>query len=561
MLNRVGSLFGLNAQYRAEHERERARSLVIAALLTGVVWGVWLALDAAPLLAAGGAPAVVSLLVPLGVLAVLVAVRRGSVDLAAALLVITLADLVAPHVLWQFGGERPLLSAAMLLLIPMTAAVVLLDRSGIFLSALGLLGMAGARAYFQSRIDTPFLLIPSVPAASDLALVAGVIVAILALPLLFGGGGGRALGSARAEIDRLRQISAYVSHTGQARDLSTLLTLTAEVVRERLGYTVAQLYLLDVDGTLTRRLRSGPAAALSHEVVHPISGEAEALADAASRRGLVTFTAGNAHAGYLIMPAISAVVLPLLNHQGAVIGALDIQSQRDGFSDDELADLKLLAEELGASLERLDMMADMQRIITEQEQINTSLRAQVASLRRAEEGSVMREWLNYFDGRGESAFGFDLPAGVPLDMPVAAAGLPVELAPALDQSAASLELRGDEQIINVPIVFRNETLGAMSFAVPRGQPVTRQQLEAAQTIGSRLGLALDNTRLFEQSQSQALRERKAGEIASLLISATDVQSVLNLAADSFNQALGAVFTRIYVQPEFVAEPVSGEETA
>ncbi len=559
MLNRVGSLFGLGIQYNAGYNRERARGLMIAALLTLVAWLVWIVAGSAPVMASGGARAIVSVLLPIGIVAVLVAVRREHLEIAAALLVVSLADLVAPHVLWQFGGERPLLSAAMLLLIPMAAATVLLDRSGIFLTGIGLLVIAGLRAYFQSTANTPFLLIPSVPAATDLLLVAGVIVAILVLPLLFGGSGGRAVSGARAEISRLREISAYVARTGETRDSSALSALTADVVRQQLGYAVAQIYLLDVDGTLTRRLRSGPAAALSNDIVHPTSGEAEALADAVSRKGLVTFIAGNDYAGHLIMPAVSSVVLPILN-RGTVVGAIDVQSLSSSFSEDELADLALLAEEFGSSLARLDMMTDMQRIITEQEQINTSLRSQVASLRRTEEGSVMREWLHYFDGRGQSAFGFDLPVGVPVDMPVAAAGLPEALVPALDQTEANVELHGDEQIINVPIVFRGETLGAMSFAVARNQPVTRQQLEAAQTIGSRLGLALDNTRLFEQSQAQALRERKAGEIASLLISATDVQSVLNLAADSFNQALGAVFTRIYVQPEFVAEPISGEET-
>jgi GAF domain-containing protein len=72
-------------------------------------------------------------------------------------------------------------------------------------------------------------------------------------------------------------------------------------------------------------------------------------------------------------------------------------------------------------------------------------------------------------------------------------------------------------------------------------------------VAERLALALENTRLFEQTQAQAQRERKANEIASVLIGATDVRLVLNLAAENFKDALGAVNTHIYIQPDLLAE--------
>jgi GAF domain-containing protein len=78
----------------------------------------------------------------------------------------------------------------------------------------------------------------------------------------------------------------------------------------------------------------------------------------------------------------------------------------------------------------------------------------------------------------------------------------------------------------------------------------------ATTVAERLALALENTRLFEQSQSQALRERKASEVATALIGATDVRVVLNMAAEQFKDALGAVNTRIYIQPETLMEPLA-----
>ena len=80
--------------------------------------------------------------------------------------------------------------------------------------------------------------------------------------------------------------------------------------------------------------------------------------------------------------------------------------------------------------------------------------------------------------------------------------------------------------------------------MPSNRPITRRQIEIMRNVIQRLALALDNKRLFEQSQSQAQRESKANEIASLLLSSTDMDTVLRLAATNFNDALGAIQTHI-----------------
>jgi GAF domain-containing protein len=133
---------------------------------------------------------------------------------------------------------------------------------------------------------------------------------------------------------------------------------------------------------------------------------------------------------------------------------------------------------------------------------------------------------------------------------------------ALKTGEVQVEVADDAQIINVPITFRDQTLGAMSFTVAKDQEISERQLEMARIVSNRLALALENTRLFEQSQAQVQRERKASELGNLLLGSTDVAAMLEMAAESFNEALGAVQTRIYVEREAWAESlgrVEGEE--
>ena len=101
-------------------------------------------------------------------------------------------------------------------------------------------------------------------------------------------------------------------------------------------------------------------------------------------------------------------------------------------------------------------------------------------------------------------------------------------------------LTADDQIDTVVAAMR---AGAYDYLV---KPIERDTL--IRTVADRLSVALENNRLLEQTQAQARRERQASEIGSVLLSATNVESVLSLAADNFHEALGAIHTRVYLQP-------------
>jgi GAF domain-containing protein len=160
-------------------------------------------------------------------------------------------------------------------------------------------------------------------------------------------------------------------------------------------------------------------------------------------------------------------------------------------------------------------------------------------------------WNQYLQSRG-TMFGYDLQGldgGI-----VPASDLPTEILSALTRGDVFVETRDDEQIVNAPIISRGELLGAMSFAVPTDRSIGADEIEMVRTIANRLGLALENNRLLEQTQAQARRERKASEVANVLLTATSIESLMELAAENFNEALNAINTRIYLEPGVVSEP-------
>lgn len=95
----------------------------------------------------------------------------------------------------------------------------------------------------------------------------------------------------------------------------------------------------------------------------------------------------------------------------------------------------------------------------------------------------------------------------------------------------------------VPVLLRNEVLGAVEFVVDetRYNPNT---VQTAQELVERLALAIDNATLFEQSQRLVERERLVNQITEKLTSQTDVRQILQIAVRELGLALGAPETQI-----------------
>jgi GAF domain-containing protein len=186
------------------------------------------------------------------------------------------------------------------------------------------------------------------------------------------------------------------------------------------------------------------------------------------------------------------------------------------------------------------------------------MRSQLTDIQGRTRQVALSGWANYVQGRG-GVFGYDFSEQLE-DESGGKFVLASDLTPSMHEALALGDVvveRGEEyHLLNAPILLRGEVLGAMSFTLPMDQPLSERQLELARTIAVRLGVALENTRLFEQSQAQAARERKATEVANALLTTTDMTALVSQAAESFYEALGAVYTRVVVKPSMLDVGVS-----
>jgi GAF domain-containing protein len=93
---------------------------------------------------------------------------------------------------------------------------------------------------------------------------------------------------------------------------------------------------------------------------------------------------------------------------------------------------------------------------------------------------------------------------------------------------------------------RNEAIGAMEFELDRDEPLPDGAMELVTAVSQRLGLAMENRRLFDETQRVAQRETLINDIAADLQSATGIDTIIQRAARHLQQTLSAQQVTIHL---------------
>lgn len=550
-------IFAIRYPYDDAILQRRAASLLVMNLFVMIVSLFWAISNSLrypdPLAALSGSA--VNYLVPIFCAAIYVLIQRGSLQVASWMF-ISIFFLAIPASI----ANGLYTSLVAILVLPTVAAGALLSRRAILLTVCITLVLIAAAAYAQSLNTRPVNFIPAERVTSDL-LVTFTVTALTAFFLYTFNGFTQLVAIATQENLRDMRRVANFGATLDDKDESAVLAASINFVRDQLKYSFAQLFLVGAEGTLNRRMRTGFGVNVTGgESDTVIVGEASAVGEAYRTRKPVTVSLEDAplRRSHFLPGTFDAVALPII-YRDTLIGVLDVQSaSQERFTEEEIRVLGALVDTVAAAIANMRMVTSLRSSVQQQEAENVVLRARVQELRQIER-QTGNTWATYFQNRGSKGMGFDFDGSRGTLIP--SSDLPEALRSVVEGGAHMVRQEGDTKVVSVPINLRGEILGAMSFTLPKDRVVTDKQLETARIVAERLALALENRRLFEQTQAAAARERKASEATNLLISATDVESVMNVAVKSFNEALGAIQTRIHLQPSAVIEPERSEETS
>jgi GAF domain-containing protein len=361
---------------------------------------------------------------------------------------------------------------------------------------------------------------------------------------------------------QLLEVGAVVTEAASAAaSRQDLLNTVVNRIREAYGFYHAQVFLLDSDRRMARLEastgRAGEVLLLRGHAL-PVGSQSVIGECTATGQPVVVndVRTSRVHRPNELLPNTAAeLALPLILG-GRVIGALDVQSTTaNAFSPDDVRSLQMMAGQLSTAIDKARLLDELQMRAAENERLLTEAQRALEQIEDLNRRLTREGWSDYLRVR-RGTVGYSMLGG--------------RISPAEDWSApmrqayqgeSSVIIRHDQEarahIAAVPLRVRGEVIGVLEFERGGDRPWGERELDLAEALVERLGLAIENARLYEQATSAAQREQVVNRIAQEVQEAQSIDQVLQAALADIGEVLGASRGIVQISPK--AGGVPGED--
>lgn len=288
------------------------------------------------------------------------------------------------------------------------------------------------------------------------------------------------------------------------------------------------------------------------------------------------------------MGIYSLMMVPLVL-EGKLIGSigLDLFSSEKIYTDEDLEIAKTISAQLATNLRLMRLLAEARHRVLQMEQL-ASLSVSIQSTLDTE--TILHQFvdnlkniftLDYIQIALYNAKADQLQTNVTVHDGETYIKLETARATALENSTIGdiwqkqrmvflpdvstlqgrkIDVRAVGAVLGAPITVRDFRLGAMVISSLKPNAYAETDIPIFQQMIAQFAIVLQNSEAYMETQSQATRERKTSEMARRLLSTTDVDLLMQLAAEEFKDALGAIYTRVSIEPDLIeAAPIRTNE--
>ena len=302
------------------------------------------------------------------------------------------------------------------------------------------------------------------------------------------------------------QVAADLARvTTLTRDLNELLSGVVRQLQESFSLDFAGIFLLD-NFQQWAILRAGAGVAGSPLLTQGYQlklDQHSPLSQALTTNQALSLRAGrfqNQSFDVPLQPETTlAIVLPL-TARGVLLGALTLHSaDAAAFADQDLPVLQVMTDNIAYAIENAELFARSQ--------------ASLEELERVQRGYVRDTWETVtFDKEivySQSQDAFQSLADVP------------------PQASLSSNGNGAQDALSIPITLRGQVIGTVDvFDVTQSREWSSEDKALASSVVEQLALAVDNARLFEQSQQRAEELAAINEITNVISQQLELDRLL-----------------------------------
>lgn len=328
------------------------------------------------------------------------------------------------------------------------------------------------------------------------------------------------------------RIAAQVAQEAAAiRDVEGLFDQTTHRISESFGFYHTGIFLVDERGEfaiLQAASSEGGARMLARGHRLPVGRVGIVGYVAASGEPRIAHDVG-VDAVYFDNPDLpdtrSEMALPL-KIQDEVIGVLDVQStEAAAFQQEDVEVLQLLADQIALAIDNARLLTESRRSLDELENLYKK--------------EVQRSWQERLKEK-VLAFRYDRVRVERLEPPQAPA----------DGDGDGTVDRFDERVLSTPIALRGQRIGSITLRRASDQrPWTREERGLIDQIMRQFSLALENTRLVEETQLLAERERTLNQITARITQSLDVDTVLQTVVAELGQIPQVDEVSVILEPD------------
>ena len=334
---------------------------------------------------------------------------------------------------------------------------------------------------------------------------------------------------------RVRVAAEIARDASSAHDLSELLNSSATLILERFNFYHTGIFLIDKNGEFAILTASSTDAgkqmiAAGHKLRVGEVGIVGRVAATGEPR--VTLDTGS-DAIYFNNPLLpntrSEMALPLKSGN-KVIGVLDVQSDQPlAFSQDDVAIMQVMADQLATSIERARLLDEVERNLKELETAYGRYTRE-GWQKLGSSGLLVNRGYRFNNIRIESIN----------EMPKETSG---------NAEKSNLNGTNGNNSITIPIKLRGQKIGVINAKLKEGY--SRRTISALEAVTERLAVALESARLYEEARSRADREQAISQVTTRISASTEIEAILRTTVEEIGKSLGnsEVSIQIVSDPE------------
>jgi GAF domain-containing protein/HAMP domain-containing protein len=330
------------------------------------------------------------------------------------------------------------------------------------------------------------------------------------------------------ELETISEVSRIIA---TEQNLNKVLPLVTRLVSERFNYYHTGIFLLDEAQTYAvLRATNSEGGQRMLERGHKLKVGQTGIVGFVAQKGIprIALDVGD-DAVFFNNPDLpntrSEIALPLKIRE-MTIGVLDVQSTEPAaFTQATSNTFSILADQVSIAIENARLISETQRALGEAKTLYSQF---VSQKWEKTSGSQLGYWQSLAGGKTIE----QLVHKEEIEQALRNGEMTVIM------PGKQAEKSDNQPSITVPIKLRDQIIGVLNVLSPdKNHSWNQNEITLTQAISDRIGVALENARLLEDSQRRASRERAIGEISSRISEKSEIDAILRSTTEELGKKL------------------------